>query len=54
MTDNMITQNMNDAGFKAYVATSKNDADKYLAAIYKAMSNAKQTEALDEYWKNNE
>jgi len=40
------------AGFKAYVETSKNDADVFLTAIYEAMSDQKQKDALIEYRKH--
>lgn len=49
LSDKMITENMIEAGFRAYVETSKDDADKFITSIYEAMADARQKEAMEKY-----
>lgn len=47
MTDRMI-----DAGIKAYLSNQGQDPKALVELVWQAMKDAKQKEALEEYWKN--
>ena len=45
-----MTEKMIDAGVEAYLENKDKDPDTLVNAVWKAISDAKQVEALEKYW----
>lgn len=46
-----MTERMVEAGVNAYSVSDDTNPEELVQAIYKAMKDAKQKEALETYWK---